>query len=69
MVREQIFTLTVRCRLDEKAFALSFDDLPPELQAEFETHKTNCDGGGALGSWCVDCHFCLLFDEQEDLTC
>ena len=57
--------LEIVCRLSEEFFG-DWEDLTPEQQSVFQNDTAQCDGSGAMGTWCDGCAFCIIFDEEAD---
>jgi hypothetical protein len=63
MSRNETFTLTIECALEDEYFD-EWNDLSPELQNFWskEENFTNCEGSGEMGTYCTGCPFCNLFE-------
>ena len=61
-MRTHTISIDITCKLDKEYFK-AWESLTDEQQAMFIIHHTRCDGGGAMYTWCADCHFCESYDE------
>ena len=57
--------LDIECELDDTYFNCDWDDLTEYQKVVFSNHSTQCDGGGEMGHWCDNCHFCVDMEVTE----
>jgi len=62
-MRSAEIIMVIECELDDILFG-PWEELTKEEQSVFDYHHTNCDGSGAMGTWCRDCHFCALMQDE-----